>query len=159
VIIEIENFFTKKRCNKLIMLNKKNKLKLEKHKSEFLKKNSNTINLLKGINWVLEEVNLLEKQVNKLIKNCKCESIEIAEWPPNTHQPFHQDIARKKTVFSSIVYLNEDYEGGATIFENGQTIKPKTGKVVFFNGVKYFHAVERVKKNFRYTLAAWYKNA
>jgi len=132
MIIEIENFFTKERCNKLIMLNKKNKLKLKKFKTEFLKKNSNKINLLQGINWVLEEVNLLEKQVNKLIKNCKCESAEIAEWPPNTHQPFHQDLARKKTVFSSIVYLNENYEGGATIFENGEEYQSLSNRCVIF---------------------------
>ena len=36
------------------------------------------------------------------------------------------------TDYASILYLNEDFEGGETEFLNGRKIKPETGKLVLF---------------------------
>ena len=60
---------------------------------------------------------------------------------------------------ASIVYLNDDFEGGRLTYKEGITITPKTGRSVFFDGMYYAHAVEVVKKKPRYTVAGWYKES
>jgi len=37
------------------------------------------------------------------------------------------------TLHSYVIYLNEEYEGGELEFENGLSVKPKTGSLVYFN--------------------------
>ena len=60
--------------------------------------------------------------------------------------------------YSSIVYLNDDYEGGNTIFpkQNYKTI-PKSGKLIVFpSGSSHPHGVTEVTSGIRYTLAMWF---
>ena len=86
------------------------------------------------------------------------ELMQITVWPTGSKQKTHVDSARESTVLTSITYLNDDYEGGETYFENGITISPKKGKTVFFDGIKYPHGVNTVKNNKRRILAIWYSN-
>lgn len=86
------------------------------------------------------------------------ELIQLTRWPLNSTQDMHLDTARNTTVLTSITYLNDDYEGGETCFDNGIIVKPKVGKTVFFDGMKYKHCVTPVKKNERHVLAIWYSN-
>ena len=84
------------------------------------------------------------------------ERIEITIWEINSKQGMHFDEARASTNLTSITYLNQDYLGGETIFDNGVVIKPEIGKTVFFDGKKYLHGVSPITKGKRYVLAIWY---
>jgi hypothetical protein len=86
------------------------------------------------------------------------ETLEFAFWPTNSERSLHHDDARGSTTLTSITYLNDDYEGGETFFENGVVVKPKKGKTAFFDGNKYYHGVKPITKGERYVLAIWYSN-
>ena len=60
--------------------------------------------------------------------------------------------------FSSLVYLNDDFEGGETYFPgHGIRFKPERGGLVLFGaGTEYVHGVSRVKSGLRYTYAGWF---
>ncbi|GFU06572.1 prolyl 3-hydroxylase 1 [Nephila pilipes] len=64
--------------------------------------------------------------------------------------------------FSSIVYLNEDFEGGEFIFAKEKssiqaTVKPACGLMVAFSaGKENLHGVKAVRKGRRCALAMWY---
>jgi hypothetical protein len=56
---------------------------------------------------------------------------------------------------SSVIYLNEDYEGGYIKFKDVDvTYKPKKYSAIFFPS-SYQHAVTRVKSGIRMTLPNW----
>ena len=84
------------------------------------------------------------------------EKIEITIWEINSKHDMHFDMARDSTNLTSITYLNEDYLGGETIFENGIIVKPEIGKTVFFDGKKYLHGVSPITEGKRYVLPIWY---
>ena len=86
------------------------------------------------------------------------ELTQITIWPKDSRQESHFDNARDSTVLTSITYLNDDYEGGETYFENGLVIRPEMGKTVFFDGMKYKHGVNPIVKGKRFVLATWYTN-
>ena len=86
------------------------------------------------------------------------ELLQFTFWPPGSLQDLHFDDTRDTTVLTSITYLNDDYDGGETYFENGITIKPQKGKTVFFDGKKYKHGVNKIIQGNRYTCTCWYTN-
>lgn len=63
-----------------------------------------------------------------------------------------------KRAFSSVLYLNDDYEGGETYFPGHNVrFKPKAGTMVLFgSGAGYVHGVTKVKKGVRYMYAGWF---
>jgi len=86
------------------------------------------------------------------------ELLQFTYWTPNSFQDLHFDVTRDSTNLTSITYLNDDYEGGETYFENDVVVKPKKGKVVFFDGKKYKHGVSKITQGNRYVCAFWYTN-
>ena len=60
--------------------------------------------------------------------------------------------------YSSIIYLNDDYEGGYTIFPNQNYDSiPKAGKLIVFpSGRSHPHGVTEVTSGVRYTMAMWF---
>lgn len=58
--------------------------------------------------------------------------------------------------YSSICYLNDEYEGGKTVFpEYNLECTPKTGKALFFPS-SCLHGVTTVTSGSRYTIASWF---
>lgn len=84
---------------------------------------------------------------------------KLVKWPIGALQPLHFDNASDNTVLSSIIYLNDDYKGGQTFFEDKTIIAPKKKRALFFNGKLYKHGVMPIEEGVRYTLAVWYKPA
>tara|TARA_R110000823_G_C15555139_1_gene459798 strand:+ start:32 stop:508 length:477 start_codon:yes stop_codon:yes gene_type:complete len=78
---------------------------------------------------------------------------EIVGWDPGSAMIPHKDF--KHQSWSAVLYLNEDYEGGQTYFED-KIIKPETGKMLFFTGSKLKHGVKKLEKGQRYVITAWY---
>lgn len=78
-------------------------------------------------------------------------------WPKDSYQPLHFDNASDKTILSSIIYLNDNYQGGQTYFDDKTIISPKEKRALFFDGTKYKHGVMPITEGQRCTLAVWYK--
>lgn len=104
------------------------------------------------------KVDKIEDAVNGLLKiKLSVDWAEIVEWPPGSFQPLHRDIISDITVFTSVTYLNDDYDGGRTYFENDIEVIPRVGRTLFFDGKFYPHGVTEIYTKNRYTLPIWYK--
>lgn len=100
---------------------------------------------------------------DRLNSHCLLGGVEVHwaqmyEWDIDSKMNGHFDFASKHTVYTSIIYLNDDFEGGQTFFEGKEDSVPETGAAIFYDGCKIMHGVKPVKKNKRYTLTAWYRN-
>ena len=83
---------------------------------------------------------------------------QIVYWPPFSHMDCHYDFTiENKDVFTSICYLNDDFEGGRTLLED-KKIEPEVGKVIVFISNKMKHGVEEVRGG-RFTYISWWRNS
>jgi hypothetical protein len=89
-----------------------------------------------------------------LKKNKKIHNMEVVFWPVGEFHIKHNDT--KYYDFTTITYLNENYEGGRTIVEDVEII-PKTGKLLEFESNK-LHMVTKLISGERFVLLCWYKN-
>lgn len=120
---------------------------------------------------------LVEGYVKQIMEKLKChysikepiypDSINLVKWETGHELGEHADAFfadgrpnytpyRK---YSSIVYLNQDFEGGSFEFTKGNCdeIQPETGLLVAFTaGLQDMHKVNMVKSGIRYTLACWF---
>lgn len=65
-----------------------------------------------------------------------------------------RDSYLKNRHYSCILYLNSDYEGGETFFEN-TSVKPEVGRLVVFPS-SILHGVTKVESGIRCTFAMWF---
>ena len=144
-----DNLLSQSECNMLIDYYKKNE--------NFSKKFRDVYPL--DLETKNPNINFLKTKLNSISKNFNSEIdwFQIVKWPINSTQNLHFDNASQKTTLTSITYLNDDYTGGQTYYEDGTIFKPKKGRSLFFNGQYYKHGVKPVDKNIRYVVAAWYK--
>jgi len=77
---------------------------------------------------------------------------QLVIWPKGSKMGRHFDLNDK---YSTIVYLNDDFEGGETIIE-GLKFKPKAGSLLLFSNGTKIHEVKEIINGERYTLATWY---
>ena len=64
-------------------------------------------------------------------------------------------------VLAAFLYLNDNYVGGHTQFDNlnggvWYDVKPRTGKLLIFSNREYLHHVSRVESGTRYVLSFWF---
>lgn len=67
--------------------------------------------------------------------------------------------------YTALIYLNDDFEGGQIVFEDGpwnyqyrKKIPIKEGMLVLSpTGPEFYHEVEKIEKGTRYSLHLWYK--
>jgi len=86
-------------------------------------------------------------------------SIRYTKESVNTKNDFQEHLPNEFVEYSSIFYINDDYEGGEICFPDyNLEIKPEAGSVVFFpSNSKYIHAVKKVIKGDRYAVPSlWY---
>jgi predicted 2-oxoglutarate/Fe(II)-dependent dioxygenase YbiX len=97
---------------------------------------------------------------SKLSVELICEQAQVQIWPKGSDSALHvhDDFGRGGTDYNSLLYLNDDFEGGEFYTECGLSIKPKTGTLTFFNGAKVKHGVQKVLAGNRFTLIFWWKN-
>ena len=145
----IDNYLSKRECDFLINLYKSNE------KSSFLYRDTYPLNLNENDFMV----NFLVKKLQRTSKlfNSKIDWFKLVKWPIDSKQDLHFDTFSNQTTLSSIIYLNENFEGGQTYYEDGTSIQPIIGRGLFFDGNFYKHGVKEVKKDIRYVVAAWYK--
>ena len=141
-----DNLLSEDECNFIINYYNNN----EQHATQFY--NVYPLNLNNDIDFLDTKLTNVSKEFN-----AEVDWVQIVKWPVGASQPLHFDYASDKTVLSSITYLNDDFEGGQTYYEEGTIFKPKKGRGLFFDGQYYKHGVTEVKNNTRYVVAAWYK--
>ena len=144
IIFIKDNFITKQDCDWAIETYKKNQHKAKSFRDVY------------PLEVPIRFLPKLNKQSFELNRS-QVDWAEIVRWPIGSHQSLHFDNAKDNTTLASIVYLNENFEGGQTYYEDGTTIQPVTGRGLFFDGIFYKHGVKEVSKNIRYVVATWYK--
>lgn len=152
-----DDFLSKKECNNLIKFYKENINKKDR-KIFATQKVKNVFPLAIDINKELKKqiINRFN-EMSSLINSSVADWGQIVRWTINSSQNLHFDNTSSETTLSSICYLNEDFEGGQTYFQEGTLFKPKTGRALFFDGNYYFHGVKEILSKERYILALWYK--
>ena len=118
---EYRNFFNLQECNNLI----------ERFRQQvcFHERYRDTI-VLKLLNQTFPKLtDVLKKDFNILLNYG-----QIVYWPPFSHMDCHFVFTiENKDVFTSICYLNDDFEGGETSFPHFNTrTKVGTGTVLLF---------------------------
>ncbi|GGX22516.1 prolyl hydroxylase family protein [Undibacterium macrobrachii] len=70
----------------------------------------------------------------------------------NMHKDGRQRIGGNETMYTFLVYLNEDYIGGETLFRNGNLkVSPKKGSAIIFEHQLWHQGVE-VESGMKYVL-------
>jgi hypothetical protein len=166
-----ENFITKENCEYLIktateldiwesggtgfwenrVLNYYTILQRDKKAAEImLDANSRCGNIIKN-NYAIPEV--------------YSDTLQIVRWFPGMEQPPHADDMTntdihgfEHRVFGSIIYLNDDYEGGQTYYPNYKiSITPQAGKLAVHPGdPEHLHGVTKIEGGMRYTIASFW---
>lgn len=87
-------------------------------------------------------------------------SIHLLKYTSGGHLPAHQDQGVSSRVLSSVMYLNNDYEGGEIEFKQSNIkIKPDPGSIIFFpSNFLYVHEVYPIISGERYSMPHWYHN-
>ena len=103
--------------------------------------------------------NVLYPFAGKNIKNREY-NIHLLKYSVGGFLPAHQDHGVSSRVLSTVMYLNDDYEGGEIEFVNsGVKIKPPAGSVIFFpSNFLYIHEVHPITSGSRYSLPHWFHN-
>ena len=82
---------------------------------------------------------------------------EIVKWSPNSSQmDFHFD--RKDDLLGLVIYLNDDFIGRKTYFENGIMVNPKKGSILLFTGNSIKLGVMQNFNGNRFTLTCWIRS-
>lgn len=133
-----------------------------------------------------EEQTFINRQIEFFLKKCReiykpQEDIYFIEgwltcWPEGTSMHEHIDnwdpnIESKNIVFSSVLYLNDDFDGGEIYFPNlgGFSYSPQCGKMIIFPTESYddnfkhedgythshLHGIKPIVSGNRYTLSLW----
>jgi len=111
---------------------------------------------------------LIKKYSNKVLKEHDEPFLYTVEgfislWNTGSYSPLHLDNHHKFEYLShsTIIYLNDDYEGGEIYFPKLDfEYKPKCGDVIIFpcDSEEYLHGVKEVTQGKRMTIALWHSS-
>ena len=155
----IDNFLSEEECDFLIQYYKKHPFKESYKRTVLLRMKDTSLFHLKKSLIRYRYLKRIEKEFS--LKLC---FDQIVFWPPFSYKPMHKDgyaLKEKDPVaasvdWTSVCYLNDDYEGGETMIED-RAIKPKKGKLTLFPSKKMEHGVSLVRDRSRYTYIAWWQ--
>jgi hypothetical protein len=153
VIVVIDNVFTRQECDYLISLYAGHEDKAHEWNGT---KPLNFKFTPKELSFAFIEK--IQSAVNSVFKEVEYDWGEIVKWNTFIGQGFHLDTSSEETTLTSITYLNNNFSGGRTVFNDGTTICPMVGRTLIFNGKQYYHGVEPVSEGIRWTVPIWYKN-
>ena len=153
----IKDFISNEESNELIQFHKEN-FNLNK-KYCFMHRNTEVIDHLVFTKFTnVKFFTNIEKALTKFGKNVNNNYIidyfQIVKWPTKELQDFHLDFDYHP--YTSIIYFNDDFEGGETVVKD-KTIVPEKNKLISFEGSKMMHKVNEITKGVRYTAPCWYK--
>jgi hypothetical protein len=120
-----------------------------------------------GEDRVIDITNSATVLINKvqafIYQHCQlslvCNQAQIQVWPVGSSSELHRHDSRgrENTTMNSMLYLNEDFEGGEFYTEDLFTYKPEQGTLTLFNGRTLYHGVLPVKISNRYTIIFWWQ--
>ena len=98
------------------------------------------------------------KQLNA---DLEIDQAQLQNWNVGSRSGFHRHQNRegdgvRDTALNSLIYLNDDFEGGEFITPNN-SYKPNKGDLTFFNGYTLWHGVDEVLKKDRKTIIFWWE--
>jgi hypothetical protein len=117
------------------------------------------------VRW--KEGNFQEPHVDHIDPDFDLSSVDLNLVPEECKYFFEErNIEKYKKFFTnksftSIIYLNDDYEGGELYFpqHNGFEIKPKKGTMLIFSGtIDNMHGIKEVTSGTRYTHVTFWSN-
>lgn len=88
-----------------------------------------------------------------------CHQIQYQIWRVGSESKLHvhDEWGRGVCDYNTMIYLNDDFDGGE--FYTLNTIyKPTKGDVTYFDGEHTWHGVKPVKNKDRYTIIIWWYN-
>jgi hypothetical protein len=97
----------------------------------------------------------LTAHIQKIDTNAYVNYSQVVRWPDKSFQPRHTDMPFH--VYTSIIYLNDNFAGGATRVDNVD-VRPETGKMITFSGNEIPHEVVEIIQGYRYTIPVWYRS-
>ena len=166
-----ENFITPDECKKFINLSKTNKNEMPYGSSKrggdtYLTtvdwKNQGAVYYGGDVDPVVpsldeEVVGRVNSLCNFFDSSSNLDYVGIVRWPVGTFMKPHVDDnnIHNPDIFAAMLYLNDDFDGGHTIFENFE-VKPEVGKLIIFSNSKYLHYVSKVEGSERFVLSFWY---
>lgn len=91
--------------------------------------------------WVPRDDRMVQRIMRRLLKHCdrpaaNCESLQVVRYEPGGFYNPHHDAFREKNprMYTFLICLNEDYEGGATAFPKlKKEYRLKRGDVLLFD--------------------------
>jgi len=154
-----ENFISPHECQELIELSKSNPNEMPYGGES--RGGDTYLTTLDGIYFESQKNNAVDKVTNV----CKTfdprvviDYAGVVRWPSGTFMRPHIDPHRpnqEPDLFAAVLYLNDDFDGGHTCF-NECEIKPETGKLLIFSNSIYEHSVSKVVNGERFALSIWY---
>lgn len=163
MIYEFSNLIDENLCDRLIEYFEHSQIKNEQEVESFFYGRTVCFHEIKDITLRKK----LEAFVHRVIQKSYVEYQEfiflhfcnIVKWHSGMNMNAHVDNGIPELNmrhYTSICYLNDDYDGGETFLpEHKYTCAPKKGKVLIFPS-HYPHGVNLIKNNSRYTLAMWF---
>ena len=154
-----ENFISLSECQELIDLSKANKEEIpygnETRGGDTFLTTLDGIYFDEGKNSVVERVTNLCKSFDDRVV---IDYAGVVRWPSGTFMKPHIAPPRpnqEPDLFAAVLYLNDDYIGGHTGFEEYE-VKPEVGKLLLFSNSIYKHHVTKIEGVERFALSIWY---
>ena len=152
-MIIVKNFINKKLCQFLIKWHEEYWPQLDGNLTEN-HINQNVINIHNIDKNEFKFIGArLNAEIQKISKYHYANYFQLTKWNTGCAAEAHKDI--QNHIWSSILYLNNNFTGGETIVGD-EIVKPETGKLIIFEGAKLTHSVNMVTKGVRYTIPCWY---
>jgi hypothetical protein len=107
----------------------------------------------------------LIKEKYKLNFPVYSDTLQVIRWFPGMEQSPHADDMSNTEIqgfdhraFGSIIYLNDEYQGGRTFYPNFDIeIVPQAGSLAVHPGdLEHLHGVTKIEDNIRYTIASFW---
>ncbi len=173
-IIEINNFLTDQECNDLIEYSKtqtllKSKVLSETGNVESENRESEQIWFEDNSHYVVKKIGILSSKITQKPLNYM-EHLQFLKYNKGGYFNEHYDPEvnyksdTNDRIYTIIIYLNDDFEGGETYFKNiDMSIKPKKGKAVIFKSLdengnilkKSLHQGSEVTSGTKYMCNKW----
>jgi len=167
-----ENFINEEECQRFIKLSKENQNPMpygddsrggDTYLTTVEWKNQGAIYLGGDVDSVVPSMeDTVIDRVNTLCKSfdneIELDYAGVVRWPIGTFMKPHVDDnnVHNPDVFAAMLYLNDDFVGGHTLFEQ-YDIKPQVGKLIVFSNSQLLHYVSKVEDSERFVLSFWYK--
>lgn len=107
---------------------------------------------------VINRVQATLKEKLNVFTTCYAAQYQVWKEGTQSEPHVHDEGDRSQCDYNTMIYLNDDYDGGEFYTLDGKEFKPNTGDVTFFNGELVWHGVRPVKNKDRYTMIIWWLN-